>query len=345
MERNYYMVRIFKNAWDYAQKGIVAVGWSNVDLSKLSPDDAAKKIGEQEYYADAAPQTLGKKKNEVWRFKYIKKGDIIVVPYESNILLAESEGEFIYSEEDIEADLANQLKVKYQCIGSDLRILPRIELSEGLSRRLRVRGSTVADLYEFAKEVERIFVNADYSLAKTTADKNTKLEKEFKQRLISNIRKGKTHLKTGGEGLEDLVRMLFEIEGYSAKVLSKRAFPGCGDADIEATKRDTFVETKILAQIKHHDWNTGDWGVRQLETIKEGGEYADYKLALITSGDISDDVRHAASNKDIDVMDGDALADWIFSHLSKLPNDVRARLNISDVPMFLSMESNGEGGA
>jgi hypothetical protein len=74
--------------------------------------------------------------------------------------------------------------------------------------------------------------------------------------------------------------------------------------------------------------------LQQLERIKDGGEYADYKLVLITSGGISDSVRLLASDKDIDIMDGDSLADWIFSRLSELPNDVRAKLNISDVPMF-----------
>jgi len=337
MERKCYMVRIAQSVWDYAQKGVVAVGWSDVDLSGLSSDNAAKAISEAGFYVDAAPQVVGKKINEVWRFKDIKKGDIIVVPYWSNILIAESEGEYIYSAEDLEVDLANHLKVKYQYIGDELRILPRTELSEGLSRRLRVRGSTVSDLFEFADEIERIFTDGNYSIAKTTADKNADLEKAFKKRLIADIRNGNTYLKTGGEGLENLVKILFTIEGYSAKVLGKTSFTGYGDADVEATKRDTFVESKILAQVKHHNWNTDDWGVQQLEIIKEGesGKYADYKFVLITSGDVNDGVRRSASDKDIQVMDGDALADWIFSHLSELPNDVRARLNISDVPMFL----------
>jgi restriction system protein len=338
MERNCYMVRIGgQNIWHYVQKSVVAIGWSNVDFSKLTSDEAAKIIGEQDYYANAAPQVVGKKKNELWRFKNIKKGDIIVVPYWSNVLLAESQGEFIYSEEDadINIDLANQLKVKYQYIGDELRILPRTELSEGLSRRLRVRGSTVADLYDFSDEIERIFSNTDYSIAKTTADKNTELEKTFKHKLISDIRNGNTHLEAGGLGLENLIKILFEIEGYSAKVLSKRAFSGHGDADVEARKGDIFSEIKIFAQIKHHNMNTNDWGIQQLESIKESGEYADYKFVLITSGSISDKVRQTALSKDIDIMDGDALADWIFSCLSELPGDIRVRLNISDVPMFL----------
>ena len=343
MERSYYMVRVGQwqqdLVWEYANKGVVAVGWSEIDFSQMTSDDAAKAVGEQAYYVEAAPQVVGKKKNEVWRFRDIKKGDIIIVPYWSNVLLAKSEGKFLYSHEDVKDDLANQLRVKYQYIGNALRILPRTELSEGLSRRLRVRGSTVSDLYEFAEEIERIFINADYSIAKTTADKNTDLEKSFKERLIFDIRNGRTHLKTGGEGLEELVKLLFEIEGYSAKVLGKTTFSGYGDADVEATKVDRFVETKILAQVKHHNWNTDDWGVQQLERIKESGQYAGFQFVLITSGDVSKDVRYKAESNDIGIMDGEALADWIFSHLPELPNDVRARLNISDVPMFFDTKA------
>ena len=337
MERNYYLVRIGQgqDVLKYAEKGVVAVGWSGVDLSQLPPDQAVEAIV-REYYTDATSSSLvGKKKSEVWRFKSIRKGDVIVVPYWNNVLFAESEGEYVYSEEDKDVDLANQLKVKYQLVGDSPRILPRVELSEGLSRRLRVRGTTVADLSEFRDEIDKKYSDTEYTIAKATADKNTEFEKKFKQKLLENIRGGKTHLITGGQGLEELVKVLFEIEGYTAKVLSKRAFSGSGDADVEATKSDIFTENKILAQVKHHDGNTGDEGVNQLISIKKGGEYADHKLVLITSGKVSESIRSMAAEKDIDIMDGDALADWIFCHINKLPGELRARLNISDVPQFL----------
>ena len=76
MERNYYMVRAHDNIWELAEKGVVAIGWSNVDLSKLTSDEAAEIIGRQDYYVNTVPQVVGKKKNEVWRFKYIKKGGV-----------------------------------------------------------------------------------------------------------------------------------------------------------------------------------------------------------------------------------------------------------------------------
>ena len=335
MEHNYYMVRISDRIWEFAEKGVVAIGWSNLDLSKLTSDEAAEIVGRQDYYAGTAPQVVGKKKNEVWRFKHIKKGDIIIVPYWSNVLIAKSEGEYQFSEIDADADLANQLKVKYQRVGGSLRILPRSELSEGLSRRLRVRGSTVTDLYEFSAEIEMLFTNTEYTIEKSAADKNIALEESFKKRLITDIRVGNTHLITGGQGLETIVKLLFEIEGYSAKVLGKRTFSGYADADVEAKRRDTFTDTKILAQVKHHNWNTGEWGVEQLQLIKQSGEYADYKLVLITSGDVSEKIYKMAEENDISIVDGNDLADWIFVHLTELPKDIRARLHISDVPMFL----------
>ncbi len=73
--------------------------------------------------------------------------------------------------------------------------------------------------------------------------------------------------------------------------MSKRAFKGYGDADVEAVSR--FIS--ILAQVKHHDGDTGVWGIEQLKEIKKNGEDEGCdKLMLITSGVVSDDVKQEA---------------------------------------------------
>ena len=335
MERKYYMIRISQNVWEYTQKGVVAVGWSDVDLSKLSAEDAAEAVGKLKDYENTAPQVVGKKKNEVWRFKQILRNDIIVVPYGSNFLLAESEEEYSYNVEDVSHNLANQLKVKYQNVAGELRIVPRTELSSGFSSRLRVRGSTVTDLSEFASEIEKIFNESNYSVSRMMADRNTELENSFKQKLISDIQNGKTYLKSGGVGLEELVKLLFEIEGYDAQITNKQTFEGSADADVMATKSDPFIDTKILAQVKHHSGLTDSWGIHQLVTIREGTKYTGFKMVLITSGSVNDTVRYEAEEKDISIMDGDDLADWIYTHLHHIDSDIRTRLGISEVPRFL----------
>ena len=90
---------------------------------------------------------LSKKLNEVKRFKLIKDGDYILVPYYNYVVIAEATGEEKYSDEDKSQDLSNQKIVRYRLVDDNERLMiPRNELSEGLQRRIRVRGSTVSNL-------------------------------------------------------------------------------------------------------------------------------------------------------------------------------------------------------
>ncbi|ERJ82513.1 hypothetical protein HMPREF1987_01421 [Peptostreptococcaceae bacterium oral taxon 113 str. W5053] len=90
---------------------------------------------------------ISKKLNEVKRFKNLQEGDIIIVPFYSSVVLAIVGKEDIYSEKAYERSLANQRKVEYcqveYCLeDGKLMLISRKELSEGLQRRLRVRGSS-----------------------------------------------------------------------------------------------------------------------------------------------------------------------------------------------------------
>ena len=90
---------------------------------------------------------LSKKLNEVKRFKLIKDGDYILVPYYNYVVIAEATSEEKYSDEDKSQDLSNQKIVRYRLVDDNERLMiPRNELSEGLKRRIRVRGSTVSNL-------------------------------------------------------------------------------------------------------------------------------------------------------------------------------------------------------
>ena len=100
MERNYYMVRIQNNQFHLAeQKNVVAVGWSDWDLSQMTEKEIEQKIGKACDEWGFIPQLRGKKINGIKRFKGIKKGDYIFVPHWSNVWLAVAGGEFIYDEE------------------------------------------------------------------------------------------------------------------------------------------------------------------------------------------------------------------------------------------------------
>lgn len=321
----------------FFDNSVVAVGWSEIDFSEFDKDGIEHLLGsvEEEYYGseDILPQVVGRQLNQVRRFHNIKPGDYIVIPFYNSIRLAVAEDKILYDESSYDNDLANQRKVSYQYSGNTYKTIPRDVLSEALQRRLRVRGSTVSDLYEFKDEIEKLFSQDSYSWTSDFEDKENTLKATLKTKLIQKIRSGKTNLKTGGLGLEHLVKELFICEGYKTEVLAKTTFQ-FGDADVLAVKSDKFQETKILVQVKHHDGYTGDWGLKQLSEIKSSEEYKDHKFVLVTSAEISTEVKKTAEDLDIATMDGNELAEWMIENLTSLSVETKIKLGLSSIPQI-----------
>lgn len=95
-ERNYYMVRaMYSREEDFRvffENNVVAVGWCEVDFTESPDSSALRKAVYETYYSNnkTAPQVTGKHLNECERFKNIREGDYILVPYWSGIVLAEA---------------------------------------------------------------------------------------------------------------------------------------------------------------------------------------------------------------------------------------------------------------
>jgi restriction system protein len=333
----------------FFKNSIVAVGWSQVDFTHYSDlNDLANAVKEK-YYSDGktVPRVISKKINEVIRFKTFYNDDRVIVPYYSSICLAEATHQEKYDRSQLDADLANQRLVRFLCKTGDNRpaLLPRDVLSEGLQRRLRVRGSTVTDLYEFSDELEGIwkrfipekgFIDAGWS--PEFEKKNQKAMIEFKGMILKNIQYGHTNLKAGGIGLEHLVEELLEIEGYQSEILPKQFAKGIADVDIRATKTDRLIDTTLLIQVKHHQGMSDTWGANQLlETINNEKFKNDgyEKLVLVTSADATKELKEKCNDNDIILIVGSDLADWIMESLMKLRSETKRKLGISDVPRLL----------
>ncbi len=336
MERKYVMVRAMTSQPIHFQtffdNSVVAVGWSNIDFSICKSDEELREKVKAEYYSETSGPLVSKNINECVRFNHLSEGDYVIVPYYSGIALATIEKEKIYSKEAISVDLANQHKVSYQYKNGAILSVPRNDLSEGLQRRLRVPGMSVSDLSEFSEEIDKLFENPEsYSYSNEVKQKEDEMQRSFKRKLLENIQSGKTNLQTGGIGMENLVKELFECQGYNAKVLAKTSFAGDSDADVEAWRDDDFTSVKIFAQVKHHSGFTGKTGINQvIGAIKEG--YEDHIPYFITSGEVSEDVRNYAEENNVNVVDGNKLADMIFDNLSKLSGDTKKKLGIVMVP-------------
>lgn len=159
----------------------------------------------------------------------------------------------------------------------------------------------------------------------------------MKKNLLGNIRKGKTYLQVGGQGLERLVCELMKCEGYIADLLSKNHFPKPADADIRAMKEDAFSSQKILVQVKHHDGYSGKEGIEQIIAALEQEGYEDYSGYFVTSGEIGEDVERFAEQSDIGLIDGNLLVDLILEHLDRLPEELQDKLGVYLIPNIVSM--------
>lgn len=342
--RNYYMVRcMFSREDDFNiifDNNVVAVGWSEVDFTQSKDAEQLKKNVYEKYYQDSstAKNVVSKKLNEVARFKNIKKGDYIVVPYYSQILIAEAEDTEIYSLASATQDLSNQRKVRYKLKDGKRITIPRNNLSEGLQKRLRVRGNTVSNLAEFSEEIEKIFSCDSYSYINEIASQEIQDDTLLKATLLKRIQEGKTNLQTGGIGLEHLICEIMECEGYTAKVLPKSLFPDGADADIEAIKEDSFMSQKILVQVKHHSGYSDKAGIQQIiNALQSDDRYSEYDGYFITSASIDEGTRSYAAINNIQVMDGNSLIDLIYDNLTRLTDETRKKLGVSTSPRIIEI--------
>ncbi|WP_173271156.1 hypothetical protein [Thiosulfatimonas sediminis] len=93
----------------------------------------------------------------------------------------------------------------------------RDQVEQSFSSRLKIRMSVVS-LNEFADQIKTVqtelMAGNSYHFNSAISQKQLEQEEQFKQQLLSNLQSGKTYLKSGGIGLEQLVKELLLIEGY-----------------------------------------------------------------------------------------------------------------------------------
>lgn len=316
----------------------VGIGWSKIDFSALNNAHEAIDLIKAEYGG------ISRYSNQIKRFFKIEEGDLIVVTLPHSIAIGVATGDMLFDGDAISMDRANQHKVAFPRDRNNKVIrIPRTELEESFQRRLRVQGMVVNDLSEFSCEIKSAHEVAssgeNYSWQLIQEEKQDEAADKFRKKLLKNIKQGKTNLKTGGIGLEHLVRELLEIEGYKADVMAKSAFSGSADADVKASRSDAFstIDINLLVQIKHHQGVTGTHALKQLEDISqdESSEWSGYQLVVCTTAEVNKVFRERAKVNHIVVIDGDKLAGWIYQYRDELTPNTRRQLGISDVPLLI----------
>ncbi len=329
LSARFYLVR---GKPELVENSIVGIGWSDYNFAELDSAEAA-------IAAINAGYGVGRRANQIRRFFAIAEGDYIVVPSSYVVAIGRAVGGLIFDPNEVVGDRANQRRVVFpRDAQGRVRWVPRDALQESLQRRLRVQGMTVNDLGEFGAELRQVYDQisggGDYSWSGMMAARIDQESKEFQAQLLKNIQHGHTNLKTGGIGLENLVRELLEIRGYAASVLSKRAFHGKADADVVAARGDRFATTNLLVQVKHHQGFSGEQGLAQLGEISRRGVegYEDHQLVFCTSASVSDELRKRAEASNVSVIDGEDLVAEIHDCLSQLSPETKRALGVGDTP-------------
>lgn len=329
---NYYLVRTLH---ELIERDTVGIGWSDYNFEAIGNAEETIRMIDEDY-------GIGRYGNQIRRFFSIRDNDLIVATVPYAVAIGRASGGLIYNSNDHGKDWPNQRRVVFPR-DSDGRVItvPRSSFSEAFQRRLRVQGMVVNDLAEFANEIEDAYASiakgTNHSWLNQLNHEVTNARENFKKKLLANIQCGRTNLQTGGTGLEYLVRELLELEGYTAKVLSKQHFGSFADADIQASRADRCALVNLLVQVKHHQGYTNEHGIRQLQEIRRAhqGEYDDHQRVLVTSASVSEELLKIAEEANITVIGGLELADWISEHIEKLSQNTKAILGIYEVPAVL----------
>ena len=279
--------------------------------------------------------SIGRMTNQVKNYFEIKKGDIVIVPVGKKIAIAQVKGTKYYDDLFKGGHGANQIDVEFFKKDGRVIYIPRSKLKEDLESRLKLR-TTIGDLARFSQEIDHIIQNLNdfgsFDLKNSFQEKIDQYEKEFKAELLNALWKGNTRLKAGGRGLEELVKELLEIEGYSSvDILDKKNGAGIADIDIQATSDNNPFLKDILVQVKHHRGETSKHAINQLIAYDVELNSNAYKW-VITTGHISHESQSYADENQINIMEGEQLVDWIYTNLSKLKTSTKESLGIVDVP-------------
>ncbi|MFM6905989.1 MAG: restriction endonuclease [Acinetobacter tjernbergiae] len=315
------------------EQDYIGYGWTKVDFSKYeNATDVIAKINEE--YTNG----IGRHSNSIKRFFNLVSGDIIVVPLSKAIAIGIVNGKKSFDQDLGKVKACNLISVNFFRTndGHILRI-PRKSLTQGFESRLKIRKSNT-NLNDFKEEITRIInsieSNGAYKQETYLLEKISEAEQKFKKDLLASITSGTTWLSAGGNGLEQLVKELLIIEGYTAAIQPKNQSSGISDVDIIANRIDRFSESNLLIQVKHHSNISGSHGLKQLIAFDDF-EDMEYQKWFITTADMTDSSMSFASQNNIRVMVGSDFVDWVYENISDLSYGTKQQLGIIEIPLLL----------
>jgi predicted Mrr-cat superfamily restriction endonuclease len=290
----------------------IIIGWAEAEglLDPALSWDQFREILRDAYYSDEPTRRkAGAAAGHMWRFiREMKLGDLVVVPYGADFLVAEITGPTTYDPSKVTDDSAYRRSVNWL---NHKRSIPRKLGRSALLSRMKIQG-TCADAKDLVGEILECLVLAERGDSPT-------FQTDLQLRLVHGV-------------LEELHRG--RIENFGFELLIETVLRGLGAEDVRIVPRSqdkgadlvaifrvagTFQQ-KVAVQAKH--WQpkppVGRDVVEQLIRGIEA-EAADLGM-VVTSGSISDEAVQAAQQYlddkgiRIELVDGELLAKLIVEH-------------------------------
>lgn len=325
------MILFHRSPIEVIQDGYIGYGWKQLNFSEYQTINDLLKVFQEKY-----PE-CNSHRNMIRRFFNLKLGDIVIATsndtWDNSIFIGKVIGKKRYVSSI--AYGANQVEVDfYKNNNGDLLKISRNELSNALQSKLRMPRTNV-EIYnkelidEINAIINKIENNGEYKRVSVILEKRDLAIIELKRNLLSNIQDGHNGLQAGGEGFEDLILELLELDGYSAKKQAKNQSSDISDVDIIAEKNERFFSYKLFVQAKHHHGETGDYGIKQLIARENREENEIVQRLLITSADkVSKSAEDLANLENVNICTGNELVDWIYDSLPKLSQSTKEKLGI-----------------
>lgn len=322
-------IMLVRSPAELINDNLAGYGWGQVNFSKFNSINAICD------HLKSEGISIGRHRNQMKRFFELQQGDIVIIPVHRAIVIGKVRGKKSYGKGIAYGE--NRVSVDYfkNEQGSAVKI-PRSILSEGLESRLKIRMS-IASLNAFRDQIAEYIHKLENNKAVCAnglfQEKKDASVESFKEQLLANLVNGETRLKGGGYGLEQLVKDLLEIEGYTAQIEAKNQSSDKYDTDITATRSDPVSTNSVSIQVKHHKGITSDWAVKQLMGKAEDGHHDKW---VITTGNVDDKTKKLASENDIKIMEGKELVSWIYSRIEQLSPKFKEQLGISIMPQIIA---------
>ncbi len=321
------------------EKNLLSIGWAGFAASEdwsRGPQDLSHIPENVEIYCKKQGWKSSRSRFGLQRFLQMRQGDRVVVPTWGAFHVYEVTDNKCLVAPDIEKELQNLKSWSGKCAfieDKDLkesneeknktttvdlgffrrvekvqREIPRVGYADAaLTSRMKVRQANV--------EITDLSNNIEEAINAFKAKRPINLREIVLEECAKSVRE--TILKKlNPDKFEGLIKLFFKHQGADAIIPPKNEKDKQGDADVIATFE--LLKFIVYVQAKHHDGETDDWAVEQIESYRDnkigamtGDEYSRTAWVISTAESFSEDCENLAKRENVRLIDGIKFAELL----------------------------------